>query len=307
MEFAPLVRSLWPEPRVTVIGYSNAQQSYVPSAQVLLAPDDSAVFPDVTRMGNYEGGVAFLWYGHPGLLTTDVDTVFMQGHADLLNQVYGPPQLSLTLSPNTVTAGDLVTPGDSAVGVVTLSHPSFGGPAAVDLLTSAPGFVTLPSPPQVSIPQGQTSTQFTIKTPNIGVPFTPAHAPIQASYQGSIATAILTVKSRIVVGILNGLTVLPTTVTGGQSANGTVSLLEAVKTDTVVGLLALEPGSGPLGLHGTPSAVARVPPQITIRAGSTTGHFLVTTNRNFSPHTKRGVLIQAGAVHTLTASLTVTL
>jgi neutral/alkaline ceramidase-like enzyme len=300
-EFAPTVRSLWPEPRVTVIGYSNAQLSYVPSAQLLQYPADaSTVFPDATQpqmIANYEGGMAFLWYGHPGLLTTEVDNVFMQGHAELVDQACGPPQLvSLTISPDTVTTGD------SATGVVTLSHPSF--PAAVVDLLADSGFATVTSP--IIIPQGKTSWPFTITTPPSILPFPPAHVDIQASYQGSFAAAVLTVKPRVVAGILSSLKVFPPTVTGGQSATGTVSLLEPVPTDTNVGLLALEPGSGPLGLEGARSDVASVPSQITIPAGSTTREFVITTKKIVSPGVRRGVIIQAGAVKTLSANLTVT-
>ena len=82
-DFGPRVRALWRYPRVTLAGYSNSQLSYIPSTQVLLNPDDRAVFPDASRMTNYEGGDAFLWYGQPGLLTTDVDNVFLQGHVAL--------------------------------------------------------------------------------------------------------------------------------------------------------------------------------------------------------------------------------
>jgi hypothetical protein len=276
-EFGPLVRSRWPAPRVTVIGYSNAQLSYVPSAAVLLNPDSRALFPDASQMQNYEGGVAFLWYGHPGLLTTDVDTVFLQGHSDLIKQIFVPPrQVSLSLSPETVIAGD------TAIATVTLDNPPFAGSAVINLSTISPGFAIVP--PQVTILPGQTSAPpVTIQTLLGSIPIKTTKVRIDASYQGSSATATLTVKSRIIAGVLNSLTVSPPTVTGGQAAHGTVSLVEPVRVDTHVGLLALEPGSGPLGLGGTHSSIASVPPSVTIPSGATTRDFIVTTNRNFPP------------------------
>ncbi|MGI9169369.1 MAG: hypothetical protein ACR2FH_04235 [Caulobacteraceae bacterium] len=58
-DFAPRARALWPFPRVTVIGYSNAQLAYLTSAAVILHADDRANFP--YARANYEAGTACLW------------------------------------------------------------------------------------------------------------------------------------------------------------------------------------------------------------------------------------------------------
>jgi hypothetical protein len=83
MDFAPTIRSIWPYPRITVVGYSNAQLSYLPSSLVLLNPDDRGNFPKA--LANYEGGTSFLWYGHRGPLTIEVDSLFIKGHIDVLD------------------------------------------------------------------------------------------------------------------------------------------------------------------------------------------------------------------------------
>jgi hypothetical protein len=217
-----------------------------------------------------------------------------------LNAAFDRPKLvGISLSPDTVICGD------SSVCTVTLDRPSPNGPVVVGVMTGAPGFATVPA--LVTIPQGQISAQFTVATPNIAIAFKTAAAPIQASFGGNFVSATLTVKSRVVAGVLQSLTIFPTSVTGGGSSTGTVTLEQAVPTDTLVGLAALEPGAGPFGPPGTASPVASVPSSITIPAGTSSQRFTITTNRNLSPGTKRQAVIYAGAVVTLRATLTVTL
>lgn len=84
MDFGPRLRHLWPYPRVTTLGYSNAQLSYLPSKIVLQSPDVRDGFP-IGRLDNYEGGASFLWYGHRGPLTDDVDDIFLDGFVFLLD------------------------------------------------------------------------------------------------------------------------------------------------------------------------------------------------------------------------------
>src|SRR6516165_9173425 len=52
--------------------------------------------------------------------------------------VVPPRVVSLTLSPDTVTAGD------SSTATVTLDRPSLNGSVVVDLVCAAPGFATVP-------------------------------------------------------------------------------------------------------------------------------------------------------------------
>ena len=206
-------------------------------------------------------------------------------------EVVPPRVVSFTLSPTTVTAGDTST------GTVALDRPSLNGPVVVDLVCAAPGFATVPA--TVTIPQNAGSVNFIVTTPAIMIAFKTATASMDATYSGSVAYATLTVKSKVVAGILNTLTVFPATVTAGGFSNGTVTLVEAVPVATVVGLAALEANVGPGGpIPGPPSqsSVASVPPSITIPAGQTTGRFTIGTNHNVSPHTTRHIQIMAVAV-----------
>ncbi len=87
-DFGDRIRALWPYPRVTTLGYSNAQLSYVPSSVVLTTPvDQRASFPLLNPDGryNYEGGLSFAWYGHRGPITTAADDLFVDGHIALLD------------------------------------------------------------------------------------------------------------------------------------------------------------------------------------------------------------------------------
>jgi hypothetical protein len=76
------MRGIWPYERLTVVSYSNAQLSYLPSHAVLATPPCTN-FPFCRD--NYEGGNAFVWYGHRGLLTPDAEDVFVEGHISLLD------------------------------------------------------------------------------------------------------------------------------------------------------------------------------------------------------------------------------
>jgi hypothetical protein len=81
-DFGELIRNIWPYPRVTTIGYSNSQLSYLPSNNVLQNPVACLNFP---FCDNYEGGLAFAWYGHRAPLTYGVDAQFYNGHVELLD------------------------------------------------------------------------------------------------------------------------------------------------------------------------------------------------------------------------------
>jgi kumamolisin len=223
-------------------------------------------------------------------------------------EVVPPRVVSVVLAPSTVSSGQ------SSKATVGLDRASLAGDVNVDLLNGAPGFATLPVPPTLKIPQGKMSADFTITTPAMSVPFSPAEASIMAIYRssnadsGSSASATLTVQPTVVAGILKSLVLNPTTVTAGGYCRGTVTLIQAVPTPTVVGLAALEPlavGGGQLPLATNASTIASVPASVTIPAGQTSAQFSVTTNSNFAPNSIRKVNIMAGAVGIKTASLSV--
>ena len=124
------------------------------------------------------------------------------------------PLLILALSPNTVLGGGTVT------GTVTLATPAPAGGANI-LIQSSDAAAQVPVVP-VIISSGQTSATFTINT----VPVSSARmATITASYARNTSTATLTVNPPGAV-TLASLTLNPTTVTGGTSVTGTVTLTD---------------------------------------------------------------------------------
>jgi hypothetical protein len=213
-------------------------------------------------------------------------------------EVVPPRVVAVSLAPDTVTAGGTST------GKVVLDRPSLLGNVVVELVSGAPGFATVPS--QVTIPQNQGSATFPITTPTIQIPFNPAHATIVATYGDSSAQAVLTVNPSVIAGIIDRLTLFPNVVTAGIPSQGTVTLVAAVPSNTLVGLAASDlpgPGGPPPG----GSTVASVPNSITIPAGQTTGSFTITTNAgSVLPGSNRSVQILAAAVTTKFALLTVT-
>ena len=134
-----------------------------------------------------------------GITTTDKITIAIQGP---------PTQLtlqSMTVSPTSVTGGQ------SATGTITLSGsaPSGGVDVQVSLGTQAPV--------AIRVAAGQTSATFQINT----VAVTSSTAlTITAALNGVQRTATLTVLP----ATLQSVTVNPTSLTGGQSATGTITL-----------------------------------------------------------------------------------
>jgi kumamolisin len=214
-------------------------------------------------------------------------------------EVVPPRIVSLTLSPDTVTCGD---PSECTV---TLDRPSLNGVVDVELFCGAPGFASIPQPPKLTINQNDDSGSFTITTPAISTAFPPAHASILAIYRSSLAdpgtsaSAVLTVQSRVVAGMVKSLVLNPTKVTEGNRSYGLVTLLQPVPTNTVVGLAAndlLASGAVQPPLMGTSSSVAAVPSSITVLAGHTQAQFTINTIPNsVSAGSTRKVQISAAA------------
>ena len=182
----------------------------------------------------------------------------------------------LTLNPTTVIGGSTST------GTVTLAGPAPSGGVTVKLSSSSPD-ATLPS--TVPIAAGGTSATFTITT----TPYSGTYIPtISASEGGVTKTAALTVQP----AVLNGLTLNPTTVVGGNSSTGTVTLSGPAPSGGVVVKL------------GSSSTYATVPSTVTVTAGATSATFTVSTKSY--PGTYKPIITAKEASSTETATLTVT-
>jgi len=113
------------------------------------------------------------------------------------------------------------------------------------------------------------------------------------------------VKPSVIVGIVKGLAIFPLSVTAGETTFATVTLEEAVPTDTVVGIAAAEPGA----VHGLvpmkPSSIATVPNSVEVKAGETTATFEITTSESLPPGAVQKATIIATAVVMRVATLTI--
>jgi len=163
---------------------------------------------------------------------------------------YGPGVLkSLTVAPSAVVSGG------SSTGTVTLNNPSGAGGVVISLSSDNPAAVV---PATVTIPAGQQMTTFTVTTLGVSTVTT---ANITASMSNITAKATLTINPATLIGV----SVTPTTVAGGVSSTGTV---------TLQGI------AGPNGTNITltsNSASVSVPGTVTVAANASTATFTVTT------------------------------
>ena len=173
-----------------------------------------------------------------------------------------PLMTAFSIAPTSVAGGA------SATGTVTVSGAGTGT-ANINLSSSNPA-VQVPS----SIAAGATSatTTFTITTTVVSSAVTATITATQKNTTGNgqpdtVRTATLTmtpVPAPAVPAYLSNLTLSSTTITGGSSATGTVTLSSAAPANTVV------------ALHSN-SGAATVPATCTILANTTQANFSITT------------------------------
>ena len=162
---------------------------------------------------------------------------------------------SLVVSPASVAGGS------GSTGTVTLTSAAPSGGALVSLSS---GNAAAQVPSSVTIPAGASSAGFAITTSavaaNTGVSIT-------SSYSGTTRSATLTVTSASAPApaTLQSVTLTPSTVTGGASSQGRVTLSAAAPSGGAVVSLSSNQGA------------ARVPASVTVNAGSTSATFTVTT------------------------------
>jgi hypothetical protein len=161
---------------------------------------------------------------------------------------------TLTLNVNTVTGGQ------GGVGHVTLAAPAPAGHVLVNLSGSHPA---LNVPPNVMVSAGSTTGLFSWTANTVDATVA---ATITASYGASSASANVTINPSVSKNFwVMGLTLNPTSVAGGSSSTGTVTLnAPAPSGGAIVQLSAMSP--------------ATVPPTLTVPAGSATATFTVSTS-----------------------------
>jgi hypothetical protein len=192
---------------------------------------------------------------------------------------------SLSLNPTTVTGGQ------SSQGTVTLASPAPAGGVVVALSSSNTAVATVPT--SVSVPAGAASATFTVSTnPVFG---SGTWSTITASAGGISRSAILNVNPGApppATATLSSVAVSPTSVAGGTSAQGTVTLTSAA------------PAGGFAVALSSNNAAATVPASVTVAANATSATFTVPTT-SVTTSTVATITASAGGV-TRTAALTVT-
>ena len=167
-----------------------------------------------------------------------------------------PTLSSLTLNPTSVIGG-----AQSSTGTVTLSAPAPAGGAQIVLSSSNTGAASVPS--SVTVAAGATSATFTTSTSAVAAS---TSVTISAAYGGVTQTASLTLTPSQ-GPTLSSLTLSPSSVTGGNSSTGTVTLNGPALA-----------GGVQVTLSSSNTGVATVPSSVTVPAGSTSATFTVNTS-----------------------------
>ena len=163
---------------------------------------------------------------------------------------------SLSLNPTSVTGGN------SSTGTVTLSGPAPTGGAQVALSSSNTTAARVPA--SVTVAAGATSASFTVSTSAVAASTT---VTISAAYGAATRSASLTVTpAPPPPPTLSSLTLNPTSVTGGNSSTGTVTLSGAA------------PSGGARVALSSSNTAASVPSSVTVAAGATSATFTVGTS-----------------------------
>lgn len=191
----------------------------------------------------------------------------------------------LTITPANITGLNLipnaVVGGFASTGTVFLNGQAPSGGVLVNLSSNS-GIATVPT--TVTVQAGQTSASFTVTTTAVtnDTPVT-----ISANQGGTTLTATLTVQ----IPILGSLSLSPSSVIGGNSATGTISLVRAA------------PDGGLIVNLSSDNLLATVATTLTIPAGSNSGTFVIHTSGTQSATTAN--ISMSGQGVTRTAALTI--
>lgn len=159
---------------------------------------------------------------------------------------------SVSVNPTSVTGGTSVT------GTVALSSPAPSGGINVSLSSNS----TAAKPPaSVTVPAGSTTATFAVTTQPVS---STTSVTLTATYNGVSKTAVFSVTPSVNL-TLSSVSVNPTSVAGGKSSTGTVTMTAAA------------PAGGLQVELWTTGKTAYVPNYVTVAAGSTTGTFNITT------------------------------
>ena len=224
---------------VVSLSSSNTAAAQVPATVTVLAGATTATFTATTSPVTSNTAVTIT-----ALYNSVTRTATLTVTAAVLN--------SVSLSPTSVVGGS------SSTGTVTLSGAAPVGGAVVSLSSSNTAAAQVPA--TVTVLAGATTATFTATTSTVT---SNTVVTITALYNSVTRTTTLTVTA----AILNSISLTPTSVVGGSSSTGTVTLSGAAPT-----------GGAVVSLSSSNTAAAQVPATVTVLAGATTATFTATTS-----------------------------
>ena len=168
-------------------------------------------------------------------------------------QTSQPSLSSLILNPASVTGGQNVT------GTLTLTGAA---PSAGTMVSLSNANAAASVPSSVTIPPNSSSANFPITTAAVSLT---SVGNITATYSGVNKSASLTINPAAPTA-LSSLTLTPSTLVGGASATGTVTLTKAAPAGGIV-----------VNLASSNSTRAKLPADVVIPAGAVSQVFTITT------------------------------
>ena len=256
----------------------------ITSSHPAIVPSMSVVSPASEQVFGYQAFIAT----QPPTADTDVTITATDGRYS-----FNAVLRVLKPAPAAVLSGVSVDPssvvgGNPSTGTVTLSAAQSGA-TVVALSTPAPASVAT-MPASVTVPAGATSATFQIATQPVAETF---NMNIFADLAGSPGRqALLLINPGAAqTPTLSALSLSPSSVAGGTSSTGTVTLSGAAPS-----------GGAAVSLADNSSATT-VPASVTVPAGATSANFTVTTS-SVTVSTSATISAVFGGV-TMTAVLTV--
>jgi hypothetical protein len=189
-----------------------------------------------------------------------------------------PALTGLSVNPSSVTGG---TP---STGTVTLGSAAPSGGVTVSLASRLPGSASVPA--TVTVPAGATSATFEVTT----FPVDNTTVELSATLSGTTQFAALSITRSASVA-LSALSLNPSSVAGGSSSTGTVTLSAAA------------PSGGTVVTLSDDSAAAGVPASVTVAAGTASRTFTVTTSAVTAPTPVVVSAASAGVTRSATLTL----